>query len=129
LNRTKSISDYDPVAELEEKEEKTYQIGDPEAYLEGYIAKQDKIGKELLVQFEKVLASECQLLSIQGKTKKGSNKLGVEKLHNGRWAVKIDSNSRLVSTGTFFKKRTDDPTKYKTIIRFEKVKTHARLNR
>lgn len=129
VHHDRSISDYDPVPELEEKEITYYQIGGPEAYLEGYIAKQDKIPPELLAQFKKVLASDCRFLSIKGKTKEGSNKLGVEKLDDERLAVKIDSDYRLVSTGKFFKKRVDDETKYKTIVRFEKVKTHSRLNR
>lgn len=80
------------------------------------------------IHFEKVL-STGRLLMRGVKSKPGSHRLGIKRLHNERYELRIDSDYRLVSTGTFFKKRTDDESKSDKIIRFEKLKNHARLSR
>lgn len=113
---------------LDESQENLYHMGDPDLHIYAYIPKNNNIPNELLPKFEKALASH-NLLSLKAKSQKKGHKNGLEQLHNGRFAVVIRGDYRLLSTGIFFKKRTDDPTKHKTIIRVDKLKTHAQLDR
>ncbi len=115
----------------EEKEEPLFDIGGPDSHLKGYIPKDAEMDPALRLKFQREL-EKGHLISASTRSKTGSNKTGVEKMHGKeKYAIKIaHSDFRLVSSAIFFKKCPGNSSeeKFVKVIKLSRVKTHSRLN-
>ncbi len=113
---------YDPVAELEAKGEKLFQIGGPDSRLFGYISSHAKTASpEEADNFQKVLESGRWLSS----SSKGIS--GIKKLEkNGKLSIKLSGTGRRMLSNGIFKRPGQNGEE--TIVRFSKVRSHGQLN-